>query len=144
MANQNVCEMVPDGQALVNIRPTNRAMNWSNWLRSFLMGAMIAILISLITILVFEWYFFTVVNGLSMSLSPIAETLRRIEGYPQTEPWFRNLEKRHSRGRFAASLEDHHERTGIESLSVAVPLTAYSKTAADSSASQSLEGNTLE
>lgn len=131
MANQNVCETVPDGQALINTRPPNRAMNRSNWLRSFLMGAVIAILISLITILVFEWYFFTVVDGLSMSLSPITETLRRIEGYPQTSLPFRDLEKRHSRGHFAAPLEEHHERTGVESLSVAVPLTTYSKTAAD-------------
>jgi hypothetical protein len=123
--------MVPDGQALVNTRPTNRAMNRSNWLRLFLMGAMIAILISLITILVFEWYFFTVVDGLAMSLSPITETLRRIEGYPQTSPPFRDLEKRQSQGHFAAPLKEHHERTGVESLSVAVPLTAYSTTAAD-------------
>ena len=131
MANQNVCEMVPDGEVLVNTRPTDRAMNRSNWLRSFLMGAMIAILTSLITILVFEWYFFTVVDGLAMSLSPITETLRRIEGYPQTSPAFRNLDSRHSRGYFAAPLEEHHERTGVESLSVDAPLTAYSKTAAD-------------
>jgi hypothetical protein len=131
MANQNVCEMVLDGQALVNTRPTNRAMNRSNWLRSFLMGAMIAILISLITILVFEWYFFTVVDGLAMSLSPITETFRRIEGYPQTSLPFRDLEKRHSQGYFAAPFEENHERTGVVSLSVVVPFTAYLKTAAD-------------
>jgi hypothetical protein len=131
MANQNVCEMVLDGQALVNTRPTNRAMNRSNWLRSFLMGAIIAILISLITILVFEWYFFTVVDGLAMSLSPVTETLRRAEGYPQTSLRFRDLEKQHSQGYFAAPFKENHERTGVESLSVAVPLTAYSITAAD-------------
>ena len=131
MANQNVCEMVPDGQALVYTRPPNRAMNRSNWLRSFLMGAVIAILISLITILVFEWYFFTVVDGLAMSLSPITETLRRIEGYPQTSLPFRDLEKRHSQDHFAAPFEENNKRTGVESLSVAVPLTAYSTTAAD-------------
>jgi hypothetical protein len=131
MANQNVCEMVLDGQALVNTRPTNRAMNRLNWLRSFLMGAIIAILISLITILVFEWYFFTVVDGLAMSLSPVTETLRRAEGYPQTSLRFRDLEKQHSQGYFAAPFKENHERTGVESLSVAVPLTAYSITAAD-------------
>jgi uncharacterized membrane protein len=131
MANQNVCEMVLDGQALVNTRPTNRAMNRSNWLRSFLMGAIIAIPISLITILVFEWYFFTVVDGLAMSLSPVTETLRRAEGYPQTSLRFRDLEKQHSQGYFAAPFKENHERTGVESLSVAVPLTAYSITAAD-------------
>ena len=135
MANQYLREMAPDGQVLVDMRPTNRAMNRSNWLRSFLMGAVIAILISLITILVFEWYFFTVVDGLAMSLSPITETLRRIEGYPQTSLPFRDLEKRqekrHSQGHFAAPFEENHERTGVESLSVAVPLTGYSTTAAD-------------
>ena len=82
MTNENLCEMAPDGQAHVKTRPTN----WSNWLGSFLMGAAIATLISLITIVVFEWYFFTVVDGLAMCLSPITETLRRIEGHPQIRP----------------------------------------------------------
>jgi hypothetical protein len=83
MANQYLREMAPDGQVLVDMRPTNRAMNRSNWVRSFLTGAAIATLISLVTIRFFEWYLFTVVNGLAVTLSPIAETLRRIEGYPQ-------------------------------------------------------------
>ena len=93
MANQYLREMAPDGQVLVDMRPTNRAMNWSNWFRSLLTGAAIATLISLITILFFEWYLFTVVDGLAVTLSPIAETLRRIEGYPPTRPSFRDLKE---------------------------------------------------
>lgn len=118
--------MAPDGQALVETRPTNQ----SNWLGSFLMGAAIGMVISLTTILFFEWYFFAVVDGLAMSLSPIVETLRRIEGYPQTRRSFRDLERRQSRDHFAASLEQHHDQPDVESLPVSVPLAADLKTAA--------------
>ena len=106
-------------------------MNRSNWFRSFLTGAAIATLISLITIRFFEWYLFTAVDGLAVTLSPIAETLRRIEGYPQTRPSFRDLEEPHSPEHFAAPLEGHHDRAGIGSLSVSVPSAADSKTAVD-------------
>ena len=121
MANQYLREMAPDGQVLVDMRPTNRAMNRSNWFRSFLTGAAIATLISLITIRFFEWYLFTVVDGLAVTLSPIAETLRRIEVYPQTRPSFRDLKEPQS----------PDDRAGIGSLSVSVSLAADSKTAAD-------------
>jgi hypothetical protein len=66
MANENLCEMAPDGQAQVKTRLTNR----SNWLGLSLIVAAIATLIPLITIVVFEWYFFTVVDGLATCLSP--------------------------------------------------------------------------
>jgi len=131
MANQYLREMAPDGQVLVDMRPTNRATNRSNWFRSFLTGAAIATLISLITIRFFEWYLFTVVDGLALTLSPIAETLRRIEGYPQTRPSLRDLVEPHSPERFAAPLEKHHDRAGIGSLSVSVSSAADSQTAAD-------------
>jgi len=39
MANQYLREMAPDGHVVVDMRPTNRAMNRSNWFRSFLTGA---------------------------------------------------------------------------------------------------------
>jgi hypothetical protein len=130
MANQYLREMAPDGQVLVDMRPINRAMNRSNWFRSFLMGAAIAALISLITIRFVDWYLFTVVDGLAVTLSPIAETLRRIEGYPQTRPPFRDLEKPPSPEHFAAPLEEHDDRAGVGSLSVSVsvPSAADSKT----------------
>ena len=127
MANQYLREMAPDGQVLVDMRPTNRAMNRSNWFRSFLTGAAIATLISLITIRFFEWYLFTVVDELAMTLSPIAEKLHRIEGYPQTRPSFRDLEEPHSPEHFAAPLEEYHDRASIGSLSVSVSLPADSK-----------------
>jgi hypothetical protein len=130
MANQYLSGMAPDGQGLVDMRPTNRAMNRPQWFRSFLMGAAIATLISLVTIRFFDWYLFTVVDGLAVTLSPIVETLRRIEGYPQTRPSFRDLEKRHSPDHFAAPLEECDDRAGIGSLSVSVPSAADSKTAA--------------
>jgi hypothetical protein len=131
MANHYLREMAPDGQVLVDMRPTNRAMNRSNWFRPFLMGAAIATLISLITIRFFDWYLFTIVDGLAVTVSPIAETLRRIEGYPQTRPSFRDLEEPHSPEHFAAPLEEPHDRAGIGSLSVSVSLATDSITAAD-------------
>ena len=131
MANHYLREMAPDGQALADMRPTNRAMNRSICVRFLLTGAAIAMLISLLTIHFFEWYLFTVVDGLAVTLSPIAETLRRIEGYPQTRPSFRDLEEPHSPERFAAPLEKHHDRAGIGSLSVSVSSAADSQTAAD-------------
>jgi hypothetical protein len=112
MPNQNLSAKRSDGQALVETRPTNR----SKWLDSFLMAVAIAILISLITIVFFEWYFFTVVDGLAMSLLPITGTLRRIDGYPQTRPPFQ------------APLKEQHQQTGIEFLSVSVPPATDSKT----------------
>ncbi|MEA3146218.1 MAG: hypothetical protein QOI53_1693, partial [Verrucomicrobiota bacterium] len=63
MANKYLHEMVPDGQVLADMRCSSRAMNRSNWFRSFLTGAAIAMLISLITICFFECYLFTVVHG---------------------------------------------------------------------------------
>ena len=71
MANQYLRGTAPDGQVLVDMRPINRAMNRSNRFRSFLMGAAMATLISLITIRFVEWYIFTVVDGLAVTLSPI-------------------------------------------------------------------------
>jgi hypothetical protein len=124
-------EVTPDGQVLVDMRPTSRATNRSNWFRSFLTGAAIATLISLITIRFFEWYLFTVVDELAMTLSPIAEKLHRIEGYPQIRPSFRDLEGPHSPEHFTAPLEERHDRAGIGSLSVSVSWPADSKTAAD-------------
>ena len=131
MANQYLREMAPDGQVLADMRSTSRAMNRSNWFRSFLTGAAIATLISMITICFFEWYLFTVVQGLAVTLSPIVETLRRIEDYPQRRPSFRDLEEPHSPERFAAPLEKYHDPAGIGSLSVSVSSAADSQTAAD-------------
>jgi hypothetical protein len=84
-----------------------------------------------ITIRFFECYLFTVVHGLAVTLSPIVETLRRIEDYPQRRPSFRDLEERRPREQFAAPLEEHHDRTGIEFLCVSASLAADSKTATD-------------
>jgi uncharacterized membrane protein YdbT with pleckstrin-like domain len=109
MANQYLREMAPDGQVLVDMRPSNRSMNRSNWFRLFLTGATIATLISLITIRFFEWYVLIVADGLAATLSPIAETLHRIEGYPQTRPSFRGLKEPHSPEHFAAPLKDQHD-----------------------------------
>jgi len=131
MANKYLHEMVPDGQVLADMRSSSRAMNRSNWFRSFLTGAAIAMLISLITICFFECYLFTVVHGLAVTLSPIVETLRRIEDYPQRRPSFRDFEKRRPPAQFGAPLEELHNRTGIEFLSVSASLAADSKTATD-------------
>jgi hypothetical protein len=122
MANQYLRETAPDGQVLADMRSTSRAMNRSNWFRSFLTGAAIATLISMITICFLECYLFTVVHGLAVTLSPIVETLRRIEDYPQRRP-----KERRPPEQFAAPLEEHHDRTGIEFLSVSATLAADSK-----------------
>jgi hypothetical protein len=118
MANQYLREMATAGQVLADMRSTSRAMNRSNWFRSFLTGAAIATLISLITICFFECYLFTVVYGLAVTLWPIVETLRRIEDYPQRRPSFRDLEERRPPEHFAAPLEERRDRTGIEFLCV--------------------------
>jgi hypothetical protein len=131
MANQYLPEMAPDGPAFAGIRSTSRAMNRSNWFRPFLTGAAIATLISMLTIWFFEYYLFTIVHGLAVTLSPIVETLRRIEDYPQSRPSFRDLERRPPPEQFAAPPEEHHDRTGIEFLSVSASLAEDSKTATD-------------
>jgi hypothetical protein len=137
MANKYLHEMASDGQVLADMRSSSRAMNRSNWFRSFLTGAAIAMLISLITICFFECYLFTVVHGLAVTLSPIVETLRRIEDYPQRRPSFRDSEERRPPEHFAAPLEEHHDRTGIEFLCVSASLAADSKTATDQCTSRS-------
>jgi hypothetical protein len=120
MANQYLHEMAADGQVLADMRSTSRAINRSNWLRSFLTGAAIATLISLITICFFECYLFTVAHGLAVILSPIVETLRRIEDYPQRRPSFRDLEERRPPEQLRAPVKEHHDRTGVEFLWVSV------------------------
>ena len=125
MANQYLREMAPDGQVLADMRSTSRAMNRSNWFRSFLTGAAIATLISLITICFFECYLFTVVHGLTVTLSPIVETLRRIEDYPQRRPSFRDLEERRPREQFAAPQPETNNRfITLKGLPVNKPIAA--------------------
>jgi len=120
MANKYLLEMAPDGQVLADMRSSSRAMNRSNWFRSFLTGAAIATLISLITICFFECYLFTVVHGPAVTLSPIVETLRRIEDYPQRRPSFRDLKERRPPEQFAAPLLTIISRSGLPILSTLV------------------------
>ena len=131
MANQYLRRDGARWPALADMRCTSRAMNRSNWFRPFLTGAATATLISMLTIWFFEYYLFTIVHGLAVTLSPIVETLRRIEDYPQRRPSFRDLEKRRHPAQFGAPLEELHNRTGIEFLSVSASLAADSKTATD-------------
>jgi hypothetical protein len=49
----------------------------SNWIRSIVAGAGMLAVSSLGAVLVFDWYFFSVVDGLSTSLQPIAVVFRQ-------------------------------------------------------------------
>src|SRR5258708_31672696 len=54
----------------------------SNWLRSIVAGAgMLAV-----SLLVFDWYFFSVVDGLLSTLRPIAAVFRQASGDKQPRP----------------------------------------------------------
>jgi hypothetical protein len=51
----------------------------ANWLHSIIAGA--AMLVSSLgVVLAFDWYFFSVIDGLSTSLRPIAGALRHVNG----------------------------------------------------------------
>jgi hypothetical protein len=80
MADQNLCE-TPNG------RPSDRCQAGEkikrfNWLRSIMAGAgMLAI-----SLFVFDWYFFSVVDGLLATLRPIAGALRQAGSDMKSRP----------------------------------------------------------
>jgi len=80
MADPNLCEM--SGVDQPNRLQANEKRKRSNWLRSIVAGVgMLAV-----TLLVFDWYFFSAVDGLSSTLRPIAVAFRQASGDRQPRP----------------------------------------------------------
>jgi hypothetical protein len=78
MANQ-----YPWGTAsydLVNASQISNTRKQSNWLHSIIAGAAMLAVGSLGVVLIFDWYFFSVIDGLSSSLRPIASVIRHADG----------------------------------------------------------------
>jgi hypothetical protein len=78
MANQ-----YPGGRAhhdLVNTSQVGNTRKQPNWLHSIIAGAAMLTISSMGVVLIFDWYFFSVVDGLSSSLRPIAGALRHSTG----------------------------------------------------------------
>ena len=74
MANQ-----YPSGTAhhdLVNRSRVSNTKKQPNWLHSIIAGAAMLAIGSVGVVLVFDWYFFSVMDALSTSLRPIASVLR--------------------------------------------------------------------
>jgi hypothetical protein len=51
-----------------------------NWLHSIIAGAAMLAVSTLGVVLIFDWYFFSVIDGLSTSLRPVAGVLRHVNG----------------------------------------------------------------
>jgi hypothetical protein len=74
MGDQNLCETSRLDQP--NRLQVSEKRNRSNWLRSIVAGAGILV----VSLLVFDWYFFAVVDGLLSTLRPIAAAFRQAGG----------------------------------------------------------------
>src|SRR6266481_5163167 len=80
MADLNLCETSRVDQP--NRLQVSGKRKRSKWLRSIVAGAgMLAV-----SLLVFNWYFFSAVDGLSSTLRPIAAVFRQASGDRQPRP----------------------------------------------------------
>lgn len=69
----------PSGTAdhdLVKTGPVSNTRKQPNWVHSIIAGAAMLAISSLLAVLIFDWYFFSVIDGLSTSLRPIAGAFR--------------------------------------------------------------------
>ena len=80
MPDQNRCGKPRIAQP--NRLQVSEKRNRSNWLRSIVAGAGIVV----VGLLVFDWYFFAVVDGLLSTLRPIAAAFRQADGDRQPRP----------------------------------------------------------
>jgi len=113
----------------VNRRQGSDRIKEPNLLHSIIAGAAMLAVSSLGVVLVFDWYFFSVVESLSISLRPIAGAFHHANGgnLKDTE----NAPERtaaieHLRGYFAVPSEERSNQA--RSLIVPVGSAAYSKT----------------
>jgi hypothetical protein len=75
MANHNFGGTARSAQG--NRRHARDRVKQSNWLRSLVAGFAMSAVGSLGVVLVFDWYFFSVVESLSTSLRPIAQAFHQ-------------------------------------------------------------------
>ena len=116
----------------VNRRQGSGRIKQPNLLHSIVAGAAMLAVASLGVVLVFDWYFFSVVESLSISLQPIAGafhhakggTLKDTENTPERRERTAAIE--HLRGYFAIPSEERSSQA--KSLIVPVGSVANSKT----------------
>jgi hypothetical protein len=80
MADQNLCETLRADQP--NRLQVSEKRKPSNWLRSIVAGVGLLAF----SVLVFDWWFFAVVDGLLSTLRPIAAEFRQASGDRQPRP----------------------------------------------------------
>jgi len=130
MANQYLGG--PEHREPVNRRQASDRVKQPNWLHSIVAGAAMLAVSSLGVVLVFDWYFFSVVESLSISLRPIAGafhhanvgTLKNTENAPERPERTATIE--HLREYFAVPSEEGSNQA--RSLIVSVGSVANSKT----------------
>jgi hypothetical protein len=116
----------------VNRRQESDRVKQPNWLHSIVAGAAMLTVSSLGVVLVFDWYFFSVVESLSISLRPIAGafhhanvgTLKNTDNAPERPERTATIE--HLREYFPVPSEERSNQA--RSLIVPVGSVAHSKT----------------
>ncbi len=109
-----------EGQSPTEKRQENGYRKRSNWLHSIVAAAGILTVSSLVTVVVFDWYFFSVVGGLTNALRPIAGALRQADGNAQARPATRFVGEHDSDGDLPVPPEERRDPASIESLLVPV------------------------
>jgi hypothetical protein len=98
MGDQNLCETSRVNRP--NRLQVSEKRNRSNWLRSIVAGAGML----LVGLLVFDWYFFAVVDGLLSTMRPIASAFRQASGDRQPRPLPSSSVRQRSRDRAVSLL----------------------------------------
>ncbi|SRR5258707_8912494 len=130
MANQYLRGTVHDER--VNRRQVGKKRKQASWFESIMAGAAMLVVGSLGVVVVFDWYFFSVVDGLSITLEPIVSafhqandnTSKKAENAPQRGERSATIE--HLREDFTIPAEEKGSRAG--SLIVPMYSAANSKT----------------
>jgi hypothetical protein len=133
MANQYLCGTAHHEP--VNRRQASDRVKQPNWLHSIIASAAMLAVSSVGIVLVFDWYFFSVVDSLSMSLRPIAAAFHRANddtlknGENAREHWERAATIEHQIDYFAVPFEERKNQG--KSVIVPVGSVADSKTPAN-------------
>lgn len=98
MGDQNLCETSRVDQP--DKLQASERRNRSNWLRSIVAGAGMLV----VGLLVFDWYFFAVVDGLLSTLRPIAVAFRQASDDRQPRPLPSSSVRQRSRDRAVSFL----------------------------------------
>jgi hypothetical protein len=130
MANRNLRGMELNGLAHPVARLASRNKKQSNWFHSIVAGAGLLTLSSLGAVLIFDWYFFSVVDGHTTMLRPIAGAFHQVDDHAQSEPSPHLLDQLHSRVHFPVQPEGQ-QRHRADIQSVPVRLTANPKPSAN-------------